>query len=306
MITPYVVPDCADNRGMWMLFFNNNQPVVSPPAIHCLAIARKPIFTVIDECVEAKRLGNRRDVYIYRLRNYLTRFAEPIRHLDISDVGLEHIEAWFRGRKESPYSRKTAVQRISALFSFAIRRGYRSDNPCKRLEPICIEHKPPIVFTPTEASTVLNFVRKWMPARLAYVSLGMFTGIRPTELQRLHWRDVCVERKIVKLDAAVSKVRRRRIVPISDNCIEWLKVCERDEKTIGHNEYSRMTELHRQTGIKWHKDILRHSCASYLLAKHEDVGRVARWLGNSPTILLNHYAELVTAEDCLAFWSIVP
>ena len=52
----------------------------------------------------------------------------------------------------------------------------------------------------------------------------------------------------------------------------------------------------------WPKDVLRHTAASYLLALHGDVGKVAMMLGNSPNILLTHYHEPVCETDCAAFW----
>lgn len=56
----------------------------------------------------------------------------------------------------------------------------------------------------------------------------------------------------------------------------------------------------------WPQDVLRHSAASYMLAFHRDAGRVAYWLGNSPTILMRHYCELVPAEEAERFWKIRP
>ena len=56
----------------------------------------------------------------------------------------------------------------------------------------------------------------------------------------------------------------------------------------------------------WPQDCLRHTAASFMIAQHRDAGFVADCLGNSPGILLRHYRELVSAEDCAAFWSISP
>ena len=56
----------------------------------------------------------------------------------------------------------------------------------------------------------------------------------------------------------------------------------------------------------WPKDVLRHSCASYLMALWQDAGRVAAELGKSVNILLRHYRELVRKEDAERFWRIVP
>jgi hypothetical protein len=56
----------------------------------------------------------------------------------------------------------------------------------------------------------------------------------------------------------------------------------------------------------WPKDILRHTCASMLMATWEDEGKVAASLGNSPTILHAHYRELVSRAEAKRFWGIMP
>jgi len=43
-----------------------------------------------------------------------------------------------------------------------------------------------------------------------------------------------------------------------------------------------------------------------MLASHQDAGKVALWLGNSPKILLSHYHHLSDAADADAFWRILP
>jgi hypothetical protein len=68
----------------------------------------------------------------------------------------------------------------------------------------------------------------------------------------------------------------------------------------------------------WPKDILRHTCASMLMATWEDrlprrspspsrasrEGKVAASLGNSPTIVHAHYRELVNRAEAKRFWGI--
>jgi integrase len=58
------------------------------------------------------------------------------------------------------------------------------------------------------------------------------------------------------------------------------------------------------TGGKWRADILRHTAASYLITKYQDVGKVAFWLGNSPQIIMTHYHEPVMQAECEKFWTL--
>jgi hypothetical protein len=57
---------------------------------------------------------------------------------------------------------------------------------------------------------------------------------------------------------------------------------------------------------RWPQDVLRHTAASNLLAHHQDVGKVAAFLGNSAGILLTHYKALVEKEDAEKFMKLMP
>src|SRR5262249_35675804 len=126
----------------------------------------------------------------------------------------------------------------------------------------------------------------------------------------LHWRDVHLEEACVTLDAAASKVRRRRVVPLEPEALEWLKLAQTVEAKLPIAAATRARYLNfgrRVLGLRrWPHDCLRHSASSYLLARHKDPARVAYGLGHSVSILIRHYAALVRAKDAEAFWQISP
>jgi hypothetical protein len=51
---------------------------------------------------------------------------------------------------------------------------------------------------------------------------------------------------------------------------------------------------------------MRHSFASYHLAKHRNENQTAQEMGNSPQMIYGHYRELVRPVDAEAFFAIVP
>jgi len=59
--------------------------------------------------------------------------------------------------------------------------------------------------------------------------------------------------------------------------------------------------------VRWPKNGLRHSFASYRLAAIHDAPRVASELGHtSPHMLYSTYRELVLPEEAQRYWKIVP
>ena len=137
---------------------------------------------------------------------------------------------------------------------------------------------------------------------IPYLALGLFTGVRPLEIERLIWPDVLEQ--YIEIPAAKAKTRQRRLVSLSGNLKEWL--------TLGGdlpliNKRKRLARLLKLTQLKWQPDIMRHSFASYHLAYHGSPDRTAHELGHRDTsMLFAHYRELVTREAAQRYWAIRP
>jgi len=257
--------------------------------------------------VRAKEIANCRPHYVKSLRSYLRQFSSGRENSPIAGFDIFTIEEWFAGRSESVTTQASNAGRLSALFAFCARRGWIDRNPCEMLERPRIERKPPQILTPEQAHKILDAARRKRPHMLTFFTLSMLAGIRPDELARITWSSVDAVRGIVTVDAEASKVRRRRLVRLEPEALPLLN------PKVGRLPVSRSTRRRYLSfacsmvgWIDWPQDCLRHSAASYLLARHRDAGAVAMTLGNSPGILLNHYQELVSPEDCRRFWEIRP
>jgi hypothetical protein len=67
-----------------------------------------------------------------------------------------------------------------------------------------------------------------------------------------------------------------------------------------------VVRLGKALGIRWPKNGLRHSFATYRLAQCQDAAKVALEMGNTPNMIFRHYRELVTPQEAAAWWSISP
>jgi integrase len=260
----------------------------------------------IDALLDAKTASGRRPKSVNALRLYLRAFARGREDMLLNRIGIEEIDAWRNSRQEKLSTWASNRYRLSALFSFAIRRGWINDNPCKRLESILVDHSPPKIFTVEQCRTSLNFVRQRIPRFVAWLALALFAGVRPEELDRLTWRDVDLDAGKVTIDAAASKVRRRRVTPLAPAAIAWLKFGgDLPIPAVSRRRYIRRTR--KRLGLAaWPHDVLRHTAASMMLVREQDAGKVAMWLGNSPRILLSHYHQLVPENECQEFWELFP
>ena len=264
----------------------------------------KSVGAAVAELLAAKRVANRRAVYVKSLAHYLGRFAEGRAEKALVDVSSSEIEHWLV-QFSSPYSRQTWLNRISTLFAFAVRRGWLERNPCARVERVMIDHKPPLVLSPGQARDLLVacpvVCRPWLV-------LAMFAGIRPDgELLKLKWEDVNLETATVVIN--FPKVRKqRRIVPLEPVAVALLRGHPLRSGAVAPSQ-STLRRFKKRGRVvlglqAWPADVLRHTAASYLLALHGDAGKVALRLGNSANVLLTHYHNPVRAEDCSAFWGL--
>lgn len=283
--------------------------------IQWLVQSCKPIAAIMEEFLTYKERKNRRPEYLKTLKSFLSRFTREMPY-SIEEISAERIESWLCKDRHKPSTQCAAMGRLSSFFSYCERRQYVMANPMRRLERPTIERNPPAILSPEHAAKFLRAALEIHPEILGYAALGMFTGIRPSELVRMDWAAVDITPRTMKdlvgygvanVSAAASKVRYRRIVPIHPTALEWLKLCKCDGPIVKQSRTHPYTaRLATKAGFCWSPDILRHTCASYQVALYEDAGRVAHWLGNSKSILLTHYYQLVSAEDCAAFWSIAP
>ena len=107
------------------------------------------------------------------------------------------------GRNETtgkPLSRKTAVHHlsfISDVFTYAIRMGMLSDNPCRRVFVPKQEQLEKEIFTLDEVRTLFaNLDNEPMKYQL-YLMLAIYSGFRRSEMLGLEWKDIDFENDLI-------------------------------------------------------------------------------------------------------------
>lgn len=257
------------------------------------------------EFLAVKSRSGLREGYITGLRQYLSAFVRGREMTPICMVAPVELEEWFSSRGESPAAEASNRGRLSSLFSFAIRRGWMTEDPVKRLEPIRIQRRPPEILTVDECRHALTWTRDNAPAFLRILVCMLLLGIRPHEARRLG--PEAFRGDVVVVDSAASKVHRRRIIEPHPTAAAWLAICGPVVPLSAATVRRWMRRMRIALGrATWPQDALRHSFVSYSLAAGRDIGSLAEQAGNSPRMILQHYRALVTRADAEAFWSILP
>jgi integrase len=149
-----------------------------------------------------------------------------------------------------------------------------------------------------------------------YVILGLFPGIRPTELRRLLGEYIRLDRRIVILNAAVTKKTRRRFVEMpvdvtfGDCLFAWLSVRQIPERVFPGSQSTftrRFCEFLAALGFDWIQDALRHTAATFHYAYYEDASKTAALLGEKDAAILHqHYRGLASKAEAEQFYALRP
>jgi integrase len=128
-------------------------------------------------------------------------------------------------------------------------------------------------------------------------------------LERLEWRDIDWEHRLVEVNAAKSKTASRRHVEICDELLTWLEPFRGSTGRIAPvGLQRRLLADRKRAGLPyWPSNGLRHSFASYHLAMHDDAPKPSLELGHmSPEMVFQHYRQRVKPVAAVKWWSIVP
>jgi integrase len=243
------------------------------------------------------------------LRNRLERFAADFGARTAREVTQHEVRDWIGKLKGlGPRSRYNFRARLAIVFQYGIRHDFCDKNPAHGIELEKLRSLPPEIFTPEQLRAVLTAAT---PELLPLLAIGAFSGLRTAELLRLEWED-CT-RGHVRVEAAKAKTASRRVIRMSENLAAWLApYAGRIGKLWGYSGaayYWNVDQTLKRTGLtlKWPKNGLRHSYASYHLAKFEDAAELAHRLGHTNSrMLYDHYREVVSSEDAERYWAIFP
>ena len=167
------------------------------------------------------------------------------------------------------------------------------------------------ILTPAQAEALLSRLCTDKLGVLPAVAVGLFAGLRVSEVMRLDWSSVDLGRGLIEVAARKSKTAQRRLVTISPNLRAWLAPFDGARGTVAPQAGTYRRQLdraRRAAGIEpWPRNALRHSFASYHLAFHRSAAETALQLGHSESrTLFAHYRELVKPEDAKAYWQTFP
>ena len=164
----------------------------------------------------------------------------------------------------------------------------------------------PAILSPEQVARLLEVAAEEM---LPYWAIGAFAGLRSAELERLAWRDVHFDEKVIEVPALSSKTASRRFIKIRPNLMAWLKPYQKKHGLICPIGLRKRLEADRKAAgfTSWPVNSLRHSFASFHLARFRNAKDLALELGHMrPDTLFRFYHQRVKRPAALKYWNIAP
>lgn len=262
----------------------------------------------VRQLLGAKRAANRRPKTLVSMGVQLRHFTSFCHGLGVTTVNgiTRQVVEQYMGGSKSPVDANNRLRRVSVLCSFAVRRDWLPANPCSRVEAPTIDRKPPAIWSVKQCKLALETVHK---CHRPMMVLGLFVGLRPAEVERLDWSNVRLDATppVVVVDTAASKIRQRRIVPLQQAAVAWLRLDALQTGPICCPQSStRMRMNARRAGLQCTPDVLRHTYASMRYASGIAAAQLSQEMGNSEAVLMRHYREIVSADEAGAFFALRP
>jgi len=231
-------------------------------------------------------------------------------------------------------SRKTAVHHlnfISDVFSYAVRMGMLSDNPCRRVVVPKAEETEKEIYTLDEVKKLFSNLPDEPLNYQTYLTLVIYSGFRRSEMLGLEWKDIDFDYNTIKIrrtsqytaekgiytDTTKTK-KSQRILKFPETVMELLKRFQQEQSKEAERLGSKWEDhdrlftkwngapMHPQTPYKWLRDYcdrigipfrglhtLRHLHASLLIYEGMDVVAVSADMGHSVVgTTLNLYSHM--------------
>ena len=154
---------------------------------------------------------------------------------------------------------------------------------------------------------MLRLIRDKAPDYLPALAVAAFCGLRRSEVHGQDWKDIHLERKLLRITKAKKGTPANRLTPLCDAAVEWLLPHRKKEGPICTNlAIDRIRDIARTAEYDLADNGFRHSFISYRVAATGNIPETSLEAGNSVAMINKHYREVVTKDEAKVWFSITP
>lgn len=249
-------------------------------------------------------------------KNRLGPFVADLGRRPIDAITKDEIEAWVAAQDfQSPVSRNQTMRYIKLMLNYAEHNEWATNTPAGKLKIPKTKYRRPEFFTVEDVQKLLGAFEKdkYGPVMLPKLAIGFFAGIRHEELDRMDWSDIHWNTSEITVREEVSKIGIPRQVRMEPCLARWLIRFRKNNGPVGVKMKQFCKHMHRvckAAGVKWTRNVMRHSYATYHLARYQSPSQTADQLGHISggwQMLYRHYRGFgITQEDSVRYFEIIP
>ena len=270
------------------------------------------VSQAVDDYLRARHRAGLSESHLSDISSRLGRFKEDFGGRPTRTVSAQEVEDWLFGGDSAALSPQTVSNRraiLHAFFGWLLRQKLIEFNPVAAIAKPKVVRGAPEIWAPADLERLLKAAP---PELVPVLAIGAFACLRTSELLRLSWSEIALDRRFIEITTGKAKSSRRRLVKIEPNLAEWLAPYAGHTTgpvwALGWRSYHEATaRLCAGLGLEWPENGLRHSFASYHLARFRDAPALALEMGHTgPRMIFDHYREVVSGGQAEAFWGIRP
>lgn len=252
-----------------------------------------------------------------RKRNtILWAFRAWLPHGELLKAEAEDVQTWLDGKDLRPRSRYAFVSHLHSFFDYAVRAGWREDDPTELIVRPKLPRNLPRPISERDLDLAL---REATPEMKAILALGAFQGFRAQETAGLAREDILEHEDPPLLIVSHGKNAKERVLPLNrfvERCLRqhglprsgWVFRSSRGgpyvPNTITHKVGRYFTEL----GITSTYHATRHRFATKLYQETNDIRLVQEMMGHTSPAVTAIYAQWSPkkAAEVLREWDVGP
>lgn len=258
--------------------------------------------------VKVHKRSHKRDDQLYRIR-----IAPKFGHLALSainrrDVQVFHQELLTEGL--SPASADHHIKLLRRALNLAVQWELLEKNPLKGIALLMISNEVENYLDEEQLQRLLGVLRTDANRNVCHIVMFLLsTGARLNEALTATWKNVSIDGGVWKVDAALSKSKKSRSIPLNDSALwvldqlpskgksEYLfpsPVKTEDGKDAPYTTITRawyrLRAKAKVPAVRLHD--LRHTFASLLVSNGQSLYSVQQILGHSDPKVTMRYAHL--------------
>ena len=225
----------------------------------------------------------------------------------MDSITTSQLQNWLNGF-DNPGTRNTHKKRIVTLFRWSRKNGYLPESATTEAEDTESAVEPPHQIGIIDGATLtacLNVIVERHKHYVPALVLATLCGLRRSEVHGQDWKDIHLDRNLLRVTVAKSGTAQNRYVPICDRAAYYLQQHRVLSGPVCDNlAIDRIRDICITAGIELPNNCFRHSFISYRVALTGNVEETSLEAGNSPRIIHKHYRELVTKEQAHEWFAV--